>query len=161
MLNIGQTHPKLGLLNGPGERLAQRLAGDGTTGLADGHQACLSPVEGAVVLQLAHQSAVHEHDEIHVPGLAQSVTHLAIAHAQMLLPVPMIGLCPGPAPSIQLEDMMRFPIYTVGDQHLARLAGLGTRPQHQDAHQVIDLRDVHGLGKVPLGVPTNCELCAE
>ena len=74
MLNIGQTHPVLSLLNRPGKRLSQGLASDGATGLADGHQAYVSPFEGAVVLQLAHQCGIHHHDEVHVPGLAHSVT---------------------------------------------------------------------------------------
>lgn len=82
MLDIGQTHALLSLLDGPCKRLSQGFTGDGATGLADGHQACLSPIKGAVVLQLAHQGGVHQHDEVHVPGLAHPITQLAVVHAQ-------------------------------------------------------------------------------
>ena len=81
MLNIGQTHPVLSLFDGPSERLPKGLASDSATRLADGRQANVSPLDGAVVLHLAHQSSVHHHDEIHVPGLAHSVTQLTLAHA--------------------------------------------------------------------------------
>jgi len=65
LLDVGQTHAFLCMFNRPGERLAQGLTSDRATVLADGHQACMSPVEGAVVLQLAHQSGVHQDDEVH------------------------------------------------------------------------------------------------
>ena len=54
MLNIGQTHTLLSLLNDPGECLPEGLTCDVTTGLADGHQARVSPIQSAVVLELAH-----------------------------------------------------------------------------------------------------------
>src|SRR5215212_8362558 len=97
MLNIGQSHALLSLLDRPSERLGKRFASNSATGLADCHQARVSPLECTVVLQLAHQSGIHHHDQIHVPCLAHSVTQLTLAHAQMLLPVPMVGLCPSPA----------------------------------------------------------------
>lgn len=160
MLNIGQTHPLLGLLDSPGKRLSEGFARDGTTGLADGHQACLSPLEGAVVLHLAHQSGVHHHDEVHVPGLAQSVTQVTVTHAQMLLPVPMIGLGSGPASLVDLQDAVGFPVDAVGNQHFACLRRVSARPEHKHAHPVVDVGDANGLGEVPLGVVADGELGA-
>src|SRR5215211_549880 len=104
MLNIGQSPAVVSLLDGPGKRLGEDLASDGTTGLADGHQAYMSPLKGTVVLQLAHQSGVHHHDEVHVSGLTHSVTQLTLAHAQMLLPVPVVGLRLSPASLIDLQN---------------------------------------------------------
>src|SRR5689334_12293495 len=152
MLNIGQTHTLLSLLDGPGERLPKRLTCDRTTGLADGHQAHMSPIERAVVLQLAHQSAVHHHDEIHVPGLAHSVTQLTLAHAQMLLSVPVVGLRPSPASLVDLQDTMGFPMDAIGDQHLARLFGVGGLPQHQQTHWMVDFWEANSLCEIPLGM---------
>src|SRR5205823_11344173 len=103
-LDFGQTLPLLGLLNYPGDRFAQCLAKHGTTGLADGRQACVSPFLRTVVPQLGHQGAVRQEDEIHVPGLALALPELTLAHAQMLLAVPMEGLCSCPALAIDFED---------------------------------------------------------
>src|SRR5689334_8212763 len=96
-LDVGQTLSKLNLLNHPGDRFAQGLAEDRATGLADGRQACLSPFLRTVLLQLTHQSSVRQEDEIHVPGLALATPELTRAHAQVLLPVPVEGLCSCPA----------------------------------------------------------------
>lgn len=52
-------------------------------------QASVNSIEDAVVLHLTHQSSVYQYDEVHVPCLAQSLTQLTLAHAPMLLPVPM------------------------------------------------------------------------
>jgi hypothetical protein len=68
------------------------------------------------MLQLAHQSGVHQDDEVHVPGLALSVPELTLAHAQMQLPVPVKGLCPSPASLVDLQDAVRFPIRPIADQ---------------------------------------------
>src|ERR671928_1478952 len=119
--DFGQTLPLLHLLDHPSDRFAQSLAEDRATGLADGRQACLSPFLRTVVPQLAHQSAVRQEDEIHVPGLALATPELTIAHAQMLLPVPMEGLGSCPALAIDLENAMDFPIGAIGDQNLAWL----------------------------------------
>lgn len=114
----------LSLFNRPDKRLAQGFARDGATGLADGHQACVRPIEGAVVLHLAHQSGGRQGDKIHVPGLAHPIPELTVAHTQMLLPVPVKGLRPAPAPLGDLQDAMRFPVRAIGDKDRARLVGL-------------------------------------
>src|SRR6266487_1970117 len=109
-LDSGQTLPLLNLLDHPGDRFAQGLAKHGATGLADGRQACLSPLLRTVVPQLGHQGAVRQEHEIHVPGLALALPELTRAHAKMLLPVPMEGLRSCPAFAIRLEDAMDSPI---------------------------------------------------
>ena len=58
-------------------------------------------------------------------GLAHSVTQLTLAHAQMLLPVPVVGLRPTPASLIDLQDVVGFPMDSIGDEHLTRLFGVG------------------------------------
>ena len=79
-LDFGQTLPLLNLLNYPGDRLAQGFAQHGTTGLADGRQACVSPFLRTVVPQLCHQGTVRQEDEIHVPCLALTFPELTVAH---------------------------------------------------------------------------------
>src|SRR5215212_7260883 len=118
-LDSGQTLPLLNLLDHPGDRFTQGLAKHRTTGLADGRQAYVSPLLRTVVPQLGHQGAVRQEHEIHMPGLALATPELTRAHAQMLLSVPMEGLCPCPAFAIGLEDAMHLPIGAVGNQDLA------------------------------------------
>ncbi len=77
------------LFDGPSQGLAQDLTSDAAAGLADGHQANMSPIEGTVMLQVAHEGGIRQDDEVHVPGLAHPVPELTRAHAQMLLPVPI------------------------------------------------------------------------
>src|SRR6185436_15664221 len=96
----------LGTLHDPFERFAQGFTQDLPTGLADGRQAHLSPLLRTVVSQLAHQSRVRQDDQMHVPCLAKAVPELTLAHPQMLLPVPMEGLCSCPALAIGLEHTM-------------------------------------------------------
>ena len=87
-------------LHGPTQGLPQRLAQHRSTGLADGHQAGLSPLLRTGLLQLDHDATVRQEDEIEVPGLALTTPELTLAHAQLLLPVPMEGLGAGPALAI-------------------------------------------------------------
>ena len=101
-LDVGQTLPLLNLLDHPGDRFAQGFAEHSATGLADGRQAYVSLLLRTVVPQLGHQGAVRQEHEIHMPGLALATPELTRAHAQMLLAVPMEGLCPCPALAIAL-----------------------------------------------------------
>src|SRR6266542_2906724 len=133
-LDSRQTLPLLGLLNHPGDRFAQGLAEHGATGLADGRQAYVSPLLRTVVPQLGHQGAVRQEYEIHMPGLALATPELTRAHAQMLLPVPMEGLCPCPALAIGLEDAMHFPIGASGDQDLAWFGIPLPSPEYHNPH---------------------------
>src|SRR5437016_5828394 len=115
-LNGGQTLPMLRLFNHPCNRLAQGLAEHCATGLADGRQACVSPFLRTVMPQLAHQGAVRQEHEIHMPGLALAIPELTITHTQMLLPVPMKGLRSCPALAIGLQDAMDLPVGAIGNQ---------------------------------------------
>jgi len=83
-LDGGQTLPLLDLLHDPGDRLTERFSQHGATGLADGRQACVSPFLRTVVPQLAHQGAVRQEHEIHVPSLALAIPELTGAHAVLL-----------------------------------------------------------------------------
>src|SRR5215213_3277314 len=118
-LNSRQSLPLLNLLDHPGDHFAQGLAEHRATGLADGRQAYVSPLLRTVVPQLGHQGAVRQEYEIHMPGLALATPELTRAHAQMLLAVPMEGLCPCLALAIGLENAMDFPIGAIGNQDLA------------------------------------------
>src|SRR5262245_36248954 len=138
------------LLNHPGDRFAQGLTKHRSTGFADGRQACMSPFLRTVVLQLTHQSAVRQEYEIHMPGLALAAPELTLAHAQMLLAVPMEGLGSCPALPIDLDDAMHFPIRPIGNQDFARFGITLLFPQHYDPHGVSDARDTNALGEVPL-----------
>src|SRR5215212_4161192 len=149
-LDSGQTLPLLNLLDHPGDRFTQGLAKHRTTGLADGRQAHVSPFLRTVVPQLAHQGAVRQEHEIHMPRLALATPELTRAHAQMLLPVPMEGLCSCPALAVGLENPMHFPIRAIGDQNLARFRIALPSPQYHDPHSVADAGDSNALGEVPL-----------
>jgi len=148
--DLRHTLPLLNLLDDPGDRFAQGLAEDRPTGLADGRQACLSPFLRTVVPQLAHQGAVRQEHEIHVPRLALATPELTIAHAQMLLPVPMEGLGSCPAFAIDFEDAMHFPIGPIGDQHLAWLGVARSLPEHHNPYCVLDAGNADTLGEVAL-----------
>src|SRR4029453_3258881 len=149
-LDVGQTLPKLDLLNYPGDRFAQGFAEHSAAGLADSRQACLSPFLRTVMPQLAHQGAGGQEHEIHVAGLALAAPELTLAHAQMLLPVPMEGLRSCPALAVGLENTMHFPTGAVGNQNLAWFGIPLASPQHHNPHRVIDARNANALGEVPL-----------
>ena len=94
---------------------------------------------------------------MHVPGLAIAVSELTLAHAQMLLPVPMEGLCSGPASLVAFEDAMGFPMRPIGDQDFPRLCGIGRGPQDQDPHWVMDVWQSDRLAEIPLGMACDRE----
>ena len=76
--DLGQTLPLLHLFDHPHDRFAQGLTKHRAAGLADGRQASLSPFLRTVLPQLAHQGAVRQEDEIHMPGLALATPELTI-----------------------------------------------------------------------------------
>src|SRR6266852_9199787 len=77
------------LLRSPDERLPQGLAQQRTARLADGHQPLQNPFLRTALPQLTHEQTVRQHDQVHVPGLALTVTQLTITHPKLLLAVPM------------------------------------------------------------------------
>ena len=100
----------------PGNRLAQRLSQHSGAGLPDGRQAFECPVPRTALPQLTHQDAVRQ--EYHVPmaGLPLAIPELTVAHAQMLLAVPMEALGASPAAPVNAENTADLPIGSVADQ---------------------------------------------
>jgi hypothetical protein len=160
MLDFGHTEAFVRTLYDPFERLAQGFTEDLPTGLADGHQAYMSPFLRTVVLQLTHQSGVRQDDQMHVPGLAHAAPELTLAHAQMLLPVPMEGLGSCPALPVGLEDTMHFPIGPIGDQDLARFLSSFGCPQHHNPHRMVHVGQTNALGEIPLRASSHRDLLA-
>src|SRR5437763_15529306 len=96
---------------------AERLAQDRPTGFADGRQLPERPFIRMALPQLSHQEAVRQHDEVHVPGLALAVTQLTSPHAQLLLAIPMKGLCACPTMPIGPHHPRYLPLNPVRHQH--------------------------------------------
>lgn len=86
-----------------------------------------------------------------MPGLAIAVPELTLAHAEMLLPVPMDGRCPWPAMPIGWEDACEFPAGTIGHQHLVRCARVLVTPQQPEPHGLLALGPTHRFGEPLLG----------
>src|SRR3954447_6153670 len=105
-----------GVVHGPNQGLAQGLPCDRSTGLADGRQLLEGPFIRMALPQLFHQQTVRQHDEVHVPGLALAVTQLTVAHAQLLLAIPMKGLCARPTMPVGPYDPTGLPLDTIADQ---------------------------------------------
>lgn len=61
------------LLNDPGNGGAERFIEHGAAGFADGFQTTESPFVRTILPQLAHEQAVRQHDQVHVPGLALAI----------------------------------------------------------------------------------------
>jgi hypothetical protein len=95
---------------------------------------------------------------VHVPGLAQAVSELTLAHTQVLLAVPMEGLGSCSAFTIRLEDAMDFPLGTIAHQNFARLRCPFARPEHHNPYWMRKRRNVDGLGKILLGLAPNGDL---
>jgi hypothetical protein len=108
-------------INSSREGLSQSLSHHRSTGLTDGRQLDEGPFLRMTLLQLAHQQAVRQEDQIHVAGLPLAFPDLTIPHAQMLLAIPMEGLRAGPAMPIHHQDPDDFPVGAVGHQNLDSL----------------------------------------
>jgi hypothetical protein len=67
-------------------------------------------------------------------GLAHAVPELTLAHAEMLLPVPMESLRSCPALPIGLEHTINFPIRPIRDQELTGFGGSFLSLQHHNPH---------------------------
>lgn len=93
--------PSGDLLDRPGECRTKGLPAQRSTGFVDGHQPMERPLLPTALLQLAHEQAVRQHDQVHVPGLAPDVTQPTVAQPELLLAVPMDGLRARPAKSLR------------------------------------------------------------
>src|SRR3954469_13649177 len=101
------------LVDRPRERRTQGFPCHRPTGFADSHQPMERPLLRTALLQLAHEQAVRQHDQVHVPGLALDVTRLTVAQTELLLAVPMERLRARPAMSVHPHDPTHFPGDTV------------------------------------------------
>ena len=138
------------LIDGPRKGRAKSLVHHSAAGFADGRQSMECPIFRTAVAELAHQQTVRQHHQVHVPGLALAVAQLTVSHAQLLLAVPMKGLRACPTISIHVQDALRFPTHTVGDQDLTRARVASMVPEDQDAYFVIHFGNVDRAGEVPL-----------
>ncbi len=71
------------LLDGPGQCGPEGLAEHCPTGFADGRQPTEGPILRMALLELAHEQAVRQHDQVHVPCLALAVAKLTVSHAKL------------------------------------------------------------------------------
>lgn len=69
-----------------------------------------------------------------------------------MLPIAVQGLRSRPTACIDVQHAVRFPKDAVGNQDFAGLVGIAGRPQHQDAHRMIQVRETDRFGTLPLGV---------
>ena len=105
--------------DGPGDCVAESFSKHRHTGLAYGRQTLSCPLTRTALPQLMHKDAVRQEDHIQVPGLALATSKLTIAHAQLLLAVPMEALGACPTVSIDPQNPCHFPAGTIRDQNLA------------------------------------------
>jgi hypothetical protein len=102
------------------------------------------------LFQLAGEQTIRHHDEIHVPGLALSVTQLTIAHAEFLFSVPVKGLRARPAITVHPQDSLHFPVGSIRDQDFACFFVAALVIVFADVSRLrvraeIDERHAHGL----------------
>src|SRR3990167_576281 len=140
----------LDLLNDPGKGGAERLVQHRSAGFADGFQTTEGPFARTILPQLTHEQGVRQHDQVHVPGLAQAIAKLTVSHAKLLLTVPMIGLRARPAMSISPHNATYFPRRPVADQNLSRFGVVAVIPDDDDPHLVVYLGDMQRAGEAPL-----------
>src|SRR5690242_6706956 len=108
------------------------------------------PLLRTALLQLAHEQAVRQHDQVHVPGLALDVTQLTVTQPELLLAVPMGGLCTRPAMPVHPHDPTHPPGDPVGHQDLDRLRVLAMLPEGHDPHLVLDVGNPDRRREIPL-----------
>jgi len=136
----------------PGDRVAQGFLQYRSAGLPDGRQTFECPLTRTALPQLAHEDTVRQEDQVHMAGLAKAVPELTIAHAQMLLAVPMKALRPAPTAPVDPENTRYVPEGSIGHQNLAGLGVILPGPQDHDPHRMIHVRDFDAPGEIPLPV---------
>jgi len=143
---------RLKAIDRPGQRLAHGLSQHGQAGLPDGRQAFQCPRTRTALPQLTHQDAVRQEDHVQVAGLPLAVPELTVAHAQMLLAVPMEALGASPAATIDANDPADLPVRSIGHQDFAGLGVVAVGPQDHDPDGMVHVRDTNGLGEIPLPI---------
>jgi len=146
--------------NGLGQCITECLSQYRHAGFADGRQTLQSPRMRTTLPQLTHQDAVRQEDHVQVPGLALTASKLTIAHAQMLLAVPMEALRACPTVSIDPQNPCYFPVRTIRYQDLLGLLVLTLGPQDHQSNFVSYARNPHTLGKGPLSRAVDVDFLA-
>ena len=118
------------------------------------------PLLRTALLQLAHEQAVRQHDQVHVPGLALDITQLTVAQPELLLAVPMERLRARPAMPVHPHDPTHLPGDPVRHQDLAALLVVAVMPQDDDPHLVLHVGDAHRRREVPLAPVADPHLLA-
>ena len=139
-------------VNYPRDRVTQSFLQHRQAGLSDGRQTFQCPCTRTALPQLAHEDAVRQEDHVHVAGLAKAIPELTIAHAQMLLAVPMKALRPAPTTPIDPQNPCDLPESPIGDQYLTSLDILPGGPENDDPNRMIHVRDSDAFREIPLPV---------
>src|SRR5450759_3039772 len=125
------------LLDHPGQRRAEVLPEHRSTGFADGRQPMERPLTRTARPPRAHQKAVRQHDQVHVPGLARDITPLTVAEAELWLAVPMAGRRACPAMNVNPHDPTHLPGRSIRHQDLAGLLIVPIPPEDDDPNLVL------------------------
>jgi len=146
------TAPSIDLyaVNRPGNGLTQRLPQHRPAGLSDGRQTLKCPLTRTALPQLAHKDAVRKEDHIHVPGLALAASKLTVAHAQMLLAVPMEALRPTPTAAVNAEYSTDLPKGAIGNEYLNWFIILLFIPKYHNPQFMINAINTDRFSKIPL-----------
>ena len=91
------------LLDDPVEGGLEGLTEHRATGFADVRQAAERPFHRRVGPELMYGKTIREHNEVHVPGLADAVSQLAVALSQFPFALPMERLRAYPSMSVDLN----------------------------------------------------------
>jgi len=98
---------------------------------------------------------VRQEDHIHVAGLTTAIPELTIAHAQVLLAIPMKAFRASPAITVNPQNSCNFPISPVGNEDLLGSFVVSFGPEYDNSYGVIYLGDANAFGEVPLPVITD------
>ena len=144
-------------LDHPGDCVTESLSKHRHTGLAYGRQAFLCPLTRTALPQLTHQHTVRQEDQIHVAGLATALPELTIAHAQMLLTVPMEALCAAPATTINFQYPRHFPMGAIADENFFSIFIFSFAPENDHANLMVSIWESNRFGEVVLPRTINHE----
>ena len=138
------------LSHGPCECSSEDFIGNGATCLTDSRQPLQSPFLRSAIFELLHQESVHQHHQVHIPGLALAAAQLTRSHAQLLCAVAVKGFCAGPTITVRLENPIDFPSSAVRDQSLREFLVTTVVPNQDYSHWMLHLRQAYCSGEVPL-----------
>jgi len=93
---------------------------------------------------------VRQKNHIHMAGLALASSELTVAHAQMLLAVPMEALRPTPAAAVNAEYSTYLPIDTITDKNLAGISIIAFIPKYDYPDTMVNTVNTDALSEIPL-----------